>query len=76
MPFRWIITWTDGQSTIELSEVRANAPIDDARFAEPAPALVKQAVNLETTLVFSNAPPLLLSLRGSTNWILRAGPNP
>ena len=37
-PFRMIITWTDGRSTIELKEVRANVPIDAARFARPAPA--------------------------------------
>jgi hypothetical protein len=44
VPFRWVITWTSGQSTIELSDVRANVPIDDAKFAQPAPAAVKKAV--------------------------------
>ena len=39
MPFRWIVTWTDGQSTTELSEVQPNLPIDAAKFAKPAPAL-------------------------------------
>ena len=38
MPFKWTATWTDGQSTIELSEVRANVAIDAAKFAKPAPA--------------------------------------
>jgi outer membrane lipoprotein-sorting protein len=38
MPFRWIVTWTDGQSTIELSEIQPNMPIDPAKFAKPAPA--------------------------------------
>jgi hypothetical protein len=38
MPFRWIVTWTDGQSTIELSEIQPNTPIDPAKFAKPAPA--------------------------------------
>ena len=37
MPFRTIVTWTDGQSTIQLREVRPNVPIDAARFARPAP---------------------------------------
>jgi photosynthetic reaction center cytochrome c subunit len=37
MPFRWKVTWLDGRSTIELSEVRPNAPIDAARFGRPAP---------------------------------------
>ena len=37
IPFRTIVTWTDGQNTIALSEVRPNVPIDAARFARPAP---------------------------------------
>jgi hypothetical protein len=43
MPFHWVITWTDGQSTINLSDVQANVPIDPARFAQPAPAVVREA---------------------------------
>ena len=38
MPFRWTVTWTNGQFTIELGDVRENVPIDAARFARPAPA--------------------------------------
>jgi photosynthetic reaction center cytochrome c subunit len=38
IPFKWTVTWTDGQSTIELTDVEANAAIDSARFARPAPA--------------------------------------
>ena len=38
MPFHWVVTWTDGQSTIDLSEVQANAAIGAAKFARPAPA--------------------------------------
>src|SRR5437867_9111009 len=38
MPFRTIITWTDGKSTLDLKEVRPNVPIEAARFAKPAPA--------------------------------------
>ena len=38
MPFRWTATWTDGQSTTQLSEVQPNAQIDAAKFARPAPA--------------------------------------
>jgi photosynthetic reaction center cytochrome c subunit len=37
MPFRWTVTWVDGRSTFELSEVHPNAPIDEAKFAKPAP---------------------------------------
>jgi hypothetical protein len=38
IPFHRVVTWTDGQSTIQLSEVQPNAAIDAARFAKPAPA--------------------------------------
>jgi outer membrane lipoprotein-sorting protein len=44
MPFRWKITWTGGQSSIELSEIQQNVAINDVKFAQPAPAVVKQAV--------------------------------
>jgi hypothetical protein len=37
IPFHWVITWTDGQGTIQLTTVQANAPIDAAKFAKPAP---------------------------------------
>ena len=38
MPFRWVVTWTNGQATTELSEVQVNVPIDAAKLARPAPA--------------------------------------
>ena len=38
IPFRWTSTWTDGQSTIEITEIQANVPIDAAKFARPTPA--------------------------------------
>jgi photosynthetic reaction center cytochrome c subunit len=38
MPFKWTVTWTNGQSTTELSEVQPNVSIDAARFSRPAPA--------------------------------------
>jgi photosynthetic reaction center cytochrome c subunit len=37
IPFRWTVSWLDGRSTFELSEVQPNAPIDAAKFAKPAP---------------------------------------
>jgi hypothetical protein len=37
MPFRRVVTWTNGQNTIELQEVRPNVAIDPTRFARPAP---------------------------------------
>jgi hypothetical protein len=38
LPFRWVVTWTNGQATTELTELRINAPIDAAKLARPAPA--------------------------------------
>lgn len=37
MPFRTVVTWTDGKDTLLLDEVTANVSIDAARFARPAP---------------------------------------
>jgi hypothetical protein len=51
MPFHWVVTWTDGQSTIDLSDVEANVPINPDRFARPAPAVVRQI-----KVVLSGAP--------------------
>ena len=36
-PFRWTIARPSGAFTIQLDEVQDNAPIDDAKFAKPAP---------------------------------------
>lgn len=41
MPFQWTTTWTDGQSTTQLTEVRPNVAIEPARFGKPAPASPK-----------------------------------
>lgn len=38
MPYRYTVTWTDGQSMVELSEIQPNAVIDASKFAKPAPA--------------------------------------
>jgi photosynthetic reaction center cytochrome c subunit len=38
IPFKWIVTWTNGQSTSELVMVTANPTIDAAKFGRPAPA--------------------------------------
>lgn len=37
VPFRWKVTWLSGEETVELSEVRVNVPVDEARFARPRP---------------------------------------
>jgi outer membrane lipoprotein-sorting protein len=44
MPFHSVITWTDGQTTIELSNVQPNAAIEASRFGKPEPAVVKPKV--------------------------------
>lgn len=38
MPFRWTVTWLSGRSTIELTNVQPNVPIDAAQFAQPKSA--------------------------------------
>jgi photosynthetic reaction center cytochrome c subunit len=35
MPYRVIVTWLDGKSTTEFSEIQPNVAVDAARFAEP-----------------------------------------
>jgi hypothetical protein len=37
MPFKIVVTWTNGQDTIALTDVRPNVAIDAAMFARPAP---------------------------------------
>jgi photosynthetic reaction center cytochrome c subunit len=39
IPHRFTMTWLDGRDTFELSDVRANVPIDAAKFAKPAPSV-------------------------------------
>ncbi len=38
MPFHWTVTWVDGQSTTELSDVQPNAAVAAAKFVKPAAA--------------------------------------
>jgi hypothetical protein len=37
MPFKELVTWTNGQNTIEIKEIRPNVTIEPTRFARPAP---------------------------------------
>jgi hypothetical protein len=37
LPFRITYAWLDGRDSIVLSEIRTNVPIDEAKFARPAP---------------------------------------
>ena len=38
VPFHRVTTWTDNQTTVDLSDVQLNATIDATRFAQPPPA--------------------------------------
>jgi hypothetical protein len=35
MPYKWTMTWVDGKSSTELTEVKANAAVAPAKFAKP-----------------------------------------
>ena len=37
MPFKIVVTWTNGQNTIVLTDVQPNIAVDAAKFARPAP---------------------------------------
>jgi hypothetical protein len=37
LPYKTLMTWTDGQNTFTLSEIQPNVTINAARFARPAP---------------------------------------
>ncbi len=39
MPFKWTVTWVDGQSTTELTDVQPNAAVAAAKFVKPAAAV-------------------------------------
>jgi photosynthetic reaction center cytochrome c subunit len=41
MPHKIVITWTDGQSNVLLTDVQPNAAVDATLFAKPAPAVLK-----------------------------------
>ncbi len=37
VPYRWTLARPGGRFTIQLSEVKQNVPVDDAKFVKPAP---------------------------------------
>jgi outer membrane lipoprotein-sorting protein len=39
LPFQTVVTWTNGQSTIILNDVKPNVSIDASQFDKPAPAV-------------------------------------
>jgi photosynthetic reaction center cytochrome c subunit len=42
-PFRWIVTWTNGQSIYQVSEFHSGIAIDAGKFGKPAPAVLAPA---------------------------------
>ncbi len=36
LPYHTVVTWTDGQSTTQLSEIQPNVSIDPVKFAKPS----------------------------------------
>jgi photosynthetic reaction center cytochrome c subunit len=38
MPYHQVLSWLDGRATITLTSIQTNVPIDEGRFAKPAPA--------------------------------------
>jgi outer membrane lipoprotein-sorting protein len=37
IPFRWTLARPGGRFTVQVSDVKENAPVDDSKFAKPAP---------------------------------------
>jgi photosynthetic reaction center cytochrome c subunit len=42
-PYRWTVTWTNGQSVYQLNELQSNVEIDKGKFDKPAPAVLLPA---------------------------------
>jgi outer membrane lipoprotein-sorting protein len=42
-PFRWTLTWTNGQSIYQVNEFQPDIAIDAGKFAKPAPAVLAPA---------------------------------
>jgi len=40
IPFRWTVTWTNGQSIFQVNELQTDVAIDNGKFAKPAPAVL------------------------------------
>jgi outer membrane lipoprotein-sorting protein len=37
LPFKWTMTWLDGRTTYELTDIQPNVAVEPARFAKPGP---------------------------------------
>jgi photosystem II stability/assembly factor-like uncharacterized protein/outer membrane lipoprotein-sorting protein len=64
IPFHWVTTWTNGQSTIQLNDLRPNVAIDDARFGRPDVARADS--NGEIYAATSNG--IFKTTNGGINW--------
>ncbi len=42
-PYRWTVTWTNGQSVYQVNELQSNVEIDRGKFEKPAPAVLLPA---------------------------------
>jgi len=42
-PYRWTVTWTNGQSVYQLNELQSNVEIGKGQFEKPAPAVLLPA---------------------------------
>jgi photosynthetic reaction center cytochrome c subunit len=43
MPFKTTVSWLDGQTVYQMTEIKPNVPIDEAKFGKPAPPAPKSA---------------------------------
>jgi hypothetical protein len=41
IPYKWLVTWTNGQSHNAFTEVQANVAIEASRFNKPPVAVLK-----------------------------------
>ena len=57
MPFHWQVTWVDGQSTTELTDVQPNAPVAAAKFAKPAPVASRGQLEWILDSILTSVPP-------------------
>ncbi|HTR36697.1 MAG TPA: c-type cytochrome [Bryobacteraceae bacterium] len=39
-PYRWTVTWTNGQSTYQVNEFQSDVTVDTGKFSKPAPAVL------------------------------------
>ena len=46
LPFQWINTWTDGQSTTLVTDIQTNVSIDPAKLSKPQPAKMPESAEL------------------------------